>query len=120
MTYTLDDLRALVRDDDQVVFSDSQLDIAMAASPNNILRAAGIMFRTLAAEYALSGKSVKTDDLAIDIRQRGADLNAIAGSFFTDALQLDKIAASENTQIVPFGGRNWSDHTSDRWVVHYW
>ena len=91
-------LRELVRDTDAVefspaqpgyrdfaVFSDSMLVMALSASGGNLLRAAGAAFMSLAAEYAMSGRSVKTDDLLLDTRNRGRDLAEIARSFYAEA-----------------------------------
>lgn len=97
----LDVLRALIRDEDEAVFTDEALEAAVLAAGDSLLRAAGVAFRSLAAEYATKGKSVKTDDLAIDIRSRGKDLNEVADSFFKDANAQDAAVSELNIVALP-------------------
>ncbi|MEV5068862.1 hypothetical protein MRBLMI12_000418 [Microbacterium sp. LMI12-1-1.1] len=105
MTVALADVRSLVRDDGSVVFTDAQLTAAINATGNtSALRAAGNAFQSLAAEYAIKGRSVKTDDLAIDTRNRGKDLLEVANSFFAEAEAADKRAAGSFVAIVPVRG----------------
>lgn len=113
MTTTTDELRLLVRDDDENVFSDEALQAAIDASGDNVLRAAGIAFQGLAAEYAQIGRSTKTDDLAIDTRGRGADLLKVAQSFFAEAAAADEASASGFVQIVGLTPRE----CDTRWPV---
>lgn len=103
---TTEELRELVRDSDEAVFTDEQLDAALLASGDNLLRAAGHAFQALAAEYAILGKSVRTEDLAIDTRGRGKDLLEVAQSYFDEATAADNAEAEAFFQIVPFGGRS--------------
>jgi hypothetical protein len=102
---TAEDLRALVRDDDEAAFTDEQLDAALLASGDNLLRAAGFAYQALAAEYALRGKSVRTDDLAIDTRDRGKTLLEVAQSYFDEAAAAQNAEGGDLFQIVPFAGR---------------
>lgn len=87
------------------VFSDVTLAVVLGGQGGNQLRAAGTLFLQLAAEYAQTGKSIKTDDLAIDTRTRGGDLRSIAQSFFDQAQDADATDANDFFQIVPFAGR---------------
>lgn len=91
-------------------WSDADLLVALNTYKDSPLRAAGLLYRQLAAQYAQSGRSIKTDDLSIDTRSRGSDLFKTAQSFFDDADKADKAAASDFFQIVPFAGRKPRDY----------
>ncbi len=101
MAVDIDALRRLVRDPDSNVFEDDDLIAAIDAAGDSILRAAGIAFKTLAAEYVLIGKSVKTDDLAINTLSRGKDLLEVASSFFADARETDSRSSDSFFAVVP-------------------
>lgn len=101
--YTVDDLRKVLRDTDSVVFSNGDLATYRDTFPDSIFRAASMAIRSLAIEYAAKSKSVKTDDLAIDLRSRGTDLLKVADSFLADAVAAD--ADNDYFDIVPFAGR---------------
>ena len=105
MAIDIEDLRNLIRDEDEEVFTDEALLGAITAAGDNVLRAAGLAFQALAAEYATNGRSIRTDDLAIDTRGRGADLLAVARSYFNEAAAADEASGEDFFQIVPFGGR---------------
>lgn len=110
MAVDIDELRALVLDEDENVFTDEALEAAIAGSGDSLLRAAGLAFTSLAAQYAVLGKSVKTDDLGIDTRSRGKDLNEVALSFFKQADAADVAGGNDYFDIVGFGGRASSCH----------
>lgn len=97
---TVADLRTLVRDENSAVFTDAALQSALNASGDSLLRAAGIAFQGLAAEYATVGRSIKTDDLAIDTRSRGENLLKVAQSYFAEAAAADEAAADSIFQVV--------------------
>lgn len=88
------------------VWGDDALAVALAVADDNLLRAAGGLYRQLAAEYAQQGRSIRTDDLAIDTRGRGGDLLRVAQSFFDEADAADEAGGADFFQIVPFGGRH--------------
>ena len=90
---------------DYAQWSDSALGVALAAQHGNQLRAAGTLYLQLAAAFSISGRSIKTDDLAIDTKGRGRDLHEVAQSFFDEATAADNSAASDFFQIVPFTRR---------------
>lgn len=90
---------------DYNVWSDHSLAAVLATQGGSALRAAGSLYLQLAAEYAQSGRSVKTDDLAINTLGRGDTLLKVAQSFFDDATAGDNAAANDFFQIVPFAGR---------------
>lgn len=90
---------------DYAVWSDDSLAAALAAAGDNPYRAAWSLFLGLAAEYAQSGRSIKTDDLAIDTKGRGADLLKVAQSYLDEAVAGESAAGNDFFQIVPFGGR---------------
>ena len=93
---------------DYAVFSDVALEVALATSGGSVLRAAGHLCQTLAIEYAQSGKSIKTDDLAIDTRDRGKTLLDVARSFFSEADAAEGAAAVDFFAVAPFAGRTSS------------
>lgn len=87
------------------VFSDQDLAVYAAQNPDSLNRAAGEAIRSIALEVAAGERSVKTDDLAVDLRGRGKSLLEIAQSFFDDADAADADAANDFFQIVPRPGR---------------
>lgn len=109
-------LRALLRDTqyteltpaepgygDYGLYSDLALEAYLIEAGDNPLRAAGRAVTALAIEYSAKGKSVKTDDLAVDLRSRGKDLLAVARSFLEDANAEDAAEASDYFNIVGTG-----------------
>lgn len=90
---------------DYNTWSDAALGSALLTAGGNQMRAAGALYLQLAVESAMTGHSIKTDDLALDTRGRGATLHDVAQSFFDEATAADNAAASDFFQIVPFGGR---------------
>lgn len=99
-------LRSLLRDDDSNVFTNAELQAAIdATGDDSILRAAGQAVQSLAMQYALAGKSIKTDDLGLDTTKRGSTLLDVAKSFFDEAAAADAAEADGGFQIVGFSGR---------------
>jgi hypothetical protein len=90
---------------DYNVWSDAALESILILQAGNALRAAGNLYLQLAAEYAQSQRSIKTDDLAINTIGRGDTLLKVAQSFLDEAQAGENAAASDVFQIVPFGGR---------------
>lgn len=90
---------------DYATWGDDALAAALAAQSGSQLRAAGTLYLQLAGEYALQGRSIKTDDLTLDTKGRGNDLRLIAQSFFEQADAADGAAVNDFFQIVPFAGR---------------
>ena len=120
-------LRLLLRDTDSTplspdvpgmanyaVFSDVALEIFLLNNGDNLQRAAGNAVQSLAIEYAAAGKSIKTDDLALDIKGRGSDLLAVARSFYADADATENASYSGFFQIVSFPGRRGRSRATDR------
>ena len=112
-------LRLLVSDTDSIpldppqdsladynTWSDDALGTALNAMGGNQLRAAGTLYLQLAAEHSLVGRSIRTDDLTLDIKSRGTDLRLVAQSFFDQATAADNASREDFFQIVPFAGRN--------------
>lgn len=87
---------------DYRMFSDSELGVFIAQGDDSVLRAAGFAYLALAAQAALAGKSVADHDLRVDTTKRGADLRAIAQSFFDRADEQDA-GTDEGFQIVQTG-----------------
>lgn len=104
-------------------FSDIDLETFLAQTSNNVNRATGNAYLRMAAEYAATGRSIKTDDLAIDTRARGKDLLQIADYWFKQADASDAAEADEYFNIVPFaragtpvvrfGPDDWSSDPED-------
>lgn len=82
------------------IWSDLELEAALAAEGDNILRTAGNLYAGLAASYAAQGRSIKVDTIALDDTDRGPDLLAIARSFYTEAAAA---AAAEAADIFIVG-----------------
>lgn len=81
--------------------SDAEIEGFLAAG-GSVYRAIGFYYVQLAGKAALVGRSVKDHDLAIDSRQRSADLRALADYWF--GLADDEDGASEDAfVIVPTG-----------------
>lgn len=84
------------------VWSDNDLAASLARSKGSVTRAAGSLIRSLAIQYSAEGKSIKTDDLAIDVKGRGSDLLAVAKAFFAEAEAEDIAGGADYFDIVPF------------------
>jgi hypothetical protein len=101
------------------IWSDVALEAALGLAGDSVYRAASNLYFTLAAEYAQSGRSIKTDDLSIDTKGRAGSLIEIARSWASAANQAD--AADDFFEIVPFTststdwlrpeGAPWSNHS---------
>lgn len=100
MDYTVDQLRLLLRDENSVVFSDDQLELYRSTYPQSIFRAAALAIRSWAIEAAAAGKSVKTDDLAVDLRSRGKDLLEVATSLEEQAEAEESATGADYFNIV--------------------
>lgn len=88
---------------DYAVFSDADLIAYLSLGAGDILRSAAIATRRLALEYSATGKSIKTDDLAVDLRSRGKDLLEVAKSFDKAADDVATGDANDYFNIVPTG-----------------
>lgn len=86
------------------VYSDDTLE-AYLLEGGSTLRAAALAITRLALEYAQSDKSIRTDDLSLDISRRGSTLLEVAKSFRDDADAEDAARFAEVFTIAPFGGR---------------
>lgn len=84
------------------VWSDNDLAAALTRAKGSVPRAAGNLVRSLAIQYSAEGKSIKTDDLAIDVRGRGADLLAVAKAFLSEADAADVSSGNDFFAVVPF------------------
>jgi len=88
------------------VFTDEDLQTALdVVGGIDLLLAAGVAVQTLALEYSAQGKSVKTVDLAIDLRSRGSDLMAVAKSFFEQSALVQQNEAAAYIAVAEPGGR---------------
>ena len=64
------------------MFSDLEIEGFIAASGDNLYRAVGFSYLTLAGQAAMESKSVKDFDLSIDLTKRATDLRLIADTWF--------------------------------------
>lgn len=90
---------------DYAVWSDDALAVALFNAGDNTLRAAGNLFRQLAADFAQTGRSIRTDDLQLNTLTRGDTLLKVAQSFFDEAQANENALADDSFLIVPFAGR---------------
>jgi hypothetical protein len=84
-------------------FSDDVLAALYLAADENVARATGKAILQLALDAALTGESIRTDDLAVDSKNRGDSLLIIAKSWMAQADA--EIAAQGFATIVPYAGR---------------
>lgn len=84
------------------VFGDSELQ-AFLEEGSTPLRAAAIATRRLALEYSASAQSIRTDDIAIDLRSRGKDLIEVARSF-TESANIQDAAQGIGPGVKPGDG----------------
>lgn len=66
-------------------FSDLEIEGYLATAGDNVSRAIGFSFLSLAGAAALESKSIKDFDLSIDTTKRAADLRLIAAEWFARA-----------------------------------
>lgn len=64
------------------MFSDLEIEGFVAAAGDNLYRAVGFSYLTLAGQAAMESKSVKDFDLSIDLTKRATDLRLIADTWF--------------------------------------
>lgn len=64
------------------MFSDLEIEGFIAAAGDNLYRAVGFSYLTLAGQAAMESKSVKDFDLSIDLTKRATDLRLIADTWF--------------------------------------
>lgn len=94
-------VRALVGDTNAQWFTDDEVSAFLTVTNNNALRAAGTALQNMAVNFAVQGRSIKTDDLAIDTRTRATALVELAKQFFAQADDIDKQAAADIFEIAP-------------------
>lgn len=102
-------LRLLLGDADQAVWTDDDLALALTTAGGYIYQAAGDLISSLAVQYAQQGKSITTDDLSINVTSRGPNLLAVAKSFYAEQAATLQQDASAFFAIVPF------QSTHDQW-----
>lgn len=110
-TGTISQVRALIGDGDSQWFTDDEIQVYLDVTDANALRAAGTALQNLAVNFALKGRSVKTDDLSIDTRSRGTELAALAKQYFAQADDADKAASGDIFEIVATG-TDYDDYQS--------
>jgi len=97
-------VRALVGDTDSQWFTDDEITSYLTVYASNVLRAAGAACQNLALNMAMTARSVKTDDLAIDNRTRATALTELSKTYFAQADSQDAKGANDFFEIVSFGG----------------
>lgn len=84
-------------------WSDDEITGFIAANPTNLNYAVAAAYFALAAQAALTGQSIKDADLAIDTRNRAADLTAIANYYVGKGDE--ETGGAEFFDVVPTGKR---------------
>ena len=72
------------------MFSDSDINAFLVTAEDNVLRAAGFGFMSLAARASLNSKTIKDYDLSIDLKALADSLRKQAQEFFKQADDKDK------------------------------
>lgn len=85
------------------VWSDVALEAALALADDSVYAAGANLYLALAAQYAPLGRSIKTDDLALDTKGTAGDLISIAKEW--RAQNALDAAGGDSFAIVPWGGR---------------
>lgn len=88
---------------DYNVWSDSDLETALVIASDSIYRAAGDLYMSIAAYYAQKGRSIKTDDLALNSLGRSGDILAIAKQFHAQAGEIAQAEADDFFELVSTG-----------------
>lgn len=89
---------------DYVYFSDLEAEAFIAQGNDSTMRAAGWAYLALAANAATTGASIRDYDLAVDTKNRAAELRAIAQWFF-DQADSDDAGSEDAFLIVQTGER---------------
>ena len=109
---------------DYTLFSDAEITQFLTAGQDNIYRAAGWAYISLAGAAAQQAESIRDFDLQIDSRQKAEQLRLQAQWYFGEADRLDGLGEDGYT-IVRTGRRwtadelaeiNWSDVDYD-WFI---
>mgnify|MGYP001361170439 CR=1 FL=1 len=89
---------------DYKMFSDAEIQAFLAQGGGSEFRAAGYAFLALSGQAALQSKSVKTDDLSIDLKNQAEALRKTAEFWFQRADEEDAAAGLDDEfLIVPTG-----------------
>lgn len=67
------------------MFSDEDIEAFLVTSDDNVLRAAGFGFMSLAARASLQSKTIKDYDLSVDLKSLADSLRKQANEFFNQA-----------------------------------
>ena len=110
-TGTIAQVRALIGDGDSQWFQDEEIQAYLDITGDNALRAAGTALQNMAVSFAVSGRSIKTDDLSIDTRDRATSLISLSKQYFAQADEADALAA-QDIFIVGRTGRPHGRHHS--------
>lgn len=87
------------------LWSDDEISAFLTQGNGSIPRAIGWAYLALASQATLTGASIRDYDLAIDDRNRGKDLSAIA-QFWFDLANDEDAGSDEAFLIVPTGRRH--------------
>ncbi len=81
-------------------FSDAEILSFLTAAGDSVTRATGLAYFALARDLIAVGKSIKTDDQALDTRHRGKDMLEVGRSWIAEADAADAAAANDYFDIV--------------------
>lgn len=81
-------------------YSDAELEAFLTSANDNVATATGFAYMQLAAVYAVSGRDIKTDDLAISTKSRGSDLLQVAKSWLAEGAAQNAQDAVDYIDIV--------------------
>lgn len=85
-------------------FSDSTLEAFIESADENITRATGFAYRSLAGILTMSAVSITTDDLRVDTLGRAKLMRELANEWISQAADEDEAAASDIFDVIPFAG----------------
>lgn len=101
---------------DFTMYSDAELEVFLVQGSDSVLRAAGFAYLALSAQAATTGSSIKDYDLAVDTKNRAADLRATA-QFYFDAADSGDLGSDDAFIITPTGTQDcWPPELSE-WPV---
>lgn len=104
-------------------FSDATLDSFILSADENITRATGYAYRSLAGILTLSAVSIQTDDLRVSTIERAKLMRELARDWLTSADEEDLAAGSDLFEILPFVGlknlhaKTWPEETARPYPV---
>ena len=108
---------------DFAYFSDSTLEAFIETADENLTRATGFAYRSLAGILTMSAVSITTDDLRVDTLGRAKLMRELAAEWLSSAEDEDNAAASDLFEVIPFGGfanpyaKTWPEASARPYVL---